>query len=138
MRESTIHRVHRRRLIIELVDKVNVKSGLIACCFLLCVLGIWMCSNELKASGSIDVNAFFFKGKMTTGSVGLVVIFLAIPLAALATRLSLCERHVELAHRGMHIKASNVNPADLRQITNCLIQYEELHSQRLVEDSESA
>lgn len=114
----------------SLIAKINVKSGLLAISFGLCIAGFYMCFMGLQATGSIDIKSIALEGKITTGSLGLLVIFLAIPWAMAAKNVSLREKHVEISHGDLRVTAANMNEAEWSHIVKCVKEHEEQHSKR--------
>lgn len=67
------------------MHKINVKSISLGIALFLMASGIYMCLSELMHEGSIDIKSAVLSGKIQTGSLGLMVIFLgtAIVLAVI-------------------------------------------------------
>lgn len=111
-----------------LFDKLNVKSGLLTISLVLCVAGLLMCFSGLQANGSIDVKSAILEGKINTGSLGLLVIFISLPLAYFAKQVSLQEKHVEFYHRDLKVTAANMSEREWAHIVNCVKDHEKQHS----------
>lgn len=67
------------------IQKINVKSISLGIALFLMGAGVYMCLSELAHEGSIDIKSAVLSGKIQTGSLGLIVIFLgtAIVLAVI-------------------------------------------------------
>ncbi|MBB1075765.1 hypothetical protein HUU62_15255 [Rhodoferax sp. 4810] len=112
----------------SLIAKLNVKSGLLAISGVLCVAGLYMCITGLQTTGSIDIKSVLLEGKISTGSLGLLVIFLAIPLALAAKKVSLREKHVEIFHGDLRVTAANMCEREWSYIVDCVKEHEGQHS----------
>lgn len=70
---------------ISIIQKVNVKSVSLAIALFLLSAGVYMCLKGIAHEGFIDIKSAVLSGKIETGSLGLIVIFLgtAIVLAVI-------------------------------------------------------
>lgn len=98
----------------------------------LCIAGIYMCISELNAIGEINIKSALFQGKITTGSLGLLVVFLGIMVAWSAKQVSLKEKHVEINHGDLRITAANMDEHEWEKIVNCVKEHEKHHTRREV------
>ena len=110
-----------------IIAKLNVKSGLVALAFTLCLTGLYLCITGITNSGSIDIKAAFLEGKITTESLGLLVIFLALPVVLAARTISIREKHVEITHGDLKINAANMDEAEWEHLGQCIRAHEEQH-----------
>jgi len=62
----------------SIIDRFNLKSATIFFAFILTVAGILMIINDIKDKGIIDIKSAVLSGKLETGSVGLILIFLSV------------------------------------------------------------
>jgi len=104
----------------RIISKLNVKSALLFLTFLLFSAGIYMCFLELQSTGTIDIKSTFVEGKITTGSVGLLVIFLGIPVALAAMKISLQGKTVEIIHKDLKVSAANMDEHEWRNILDII------------------
>jgi hypothetical protein len=109
------------------VAKLNVKSGLILIAIVLCTVGLYLCISGIRQAGSIDIKSTLLEGKITTESLGLLVIFLAIPVAFAAKGLSLREKHIEITHGDLRVNAANMSENEWSHIVDCVREHESLH-----------
>lgn len=63
-----------------LVARFNARAASVLCAFVMICSGIYMCMLGLSAAGSINVKAAVVEGKIETGSLGLLVIFLGVAI----------------------------------------------------------
>lgn len=112
------------------VTKLNVKSALIFISLVLSISGIYMCFLELEATGAIDIKSAIFEGKINTGSLGLLVIFLSLPVAFASKKISLQEKHVEIVHGDLKVTAANMEENEWQNIVACVKEHEEQHTKR--------
>ena len=115
-------------MIDSVLQKMNVKSGLILMALLLFFLGSYLCIGEVKAVGVIDIQSTLFKGRITSGSLGLLILTLSVPIAYFASRLSSKNKHIEVSHSDMKIRASNMDESEWLHIIACVRQHEADHS----------
>ena len=61
---------------IGFIEKINVKSVSLGIALFLMGAGVYMCLSEIAHIGCIDIKSAVLSGKIQTGSLGLLVIFL--------------------------------------------------------------
>jgi hypothetical protein len=109
------------------VAKLNVKSGLILIALILCTVGLYLCISGITQAGSIDIKSTLLEGKITTESLGLLVIFLALPVASAAKALSLREKHIEIMHGDLRVNAANMSENEWSHIVDFVKEHESQH-----------
>ena len=108
-----------------LIVKVNVKSALLALSFFLACAGVYMCMKQFQATGIIDIKSAFVSGKISAGSLGLMVLFLAIFPAYLAHRISLKEKSIELRDGELRIIGKNMDGNEVRTIKEYIERHDD-------------
>ena len=78
----------------RIFSKINVKSGLLLVSLFLFISGISMCYSGLESTGSIDIKTSYMEGKLDTGSLGLLVIFLGVTVSLAAMAISLQRKKI--------------------------------------------
>jgi hypothetical protein len=71
----------------HLFAKLNVRAFSVLCALILICAGAYMCFKDLSATGTIDIKAAFMQGKIETGSLGIMAMFLGV-LIVLALNLN--------------------------------------------------
>lgn len=113
-----------------ITTKLNVKSALLAISACLSAAGIYMCVIGLQSNGVINVKSSIIEGRVDTGSLGLLVIFLAILLAYAAAKISAREKSIELKHMDFDFKAKNMDDHEWEYLFECIEKHEEHHRLR--------
>lgn len=67
-----------QRSIDTILAKLNTRAASLLCAFVLICSGVYMCRAGLSANGSIDLSTTLLKGKIETGSLGLMALFLGV------------------------------------------------------------
>ena len=65
---------------LSVIDKINVKSVSLGITFLLLGAGVYMCLRGIAHDGFIDIKSVALTGRLQTGSLGLIVIFLGVAI----------------------------------------------------------
>src|SRR5689334_12376458 len=95
-----------------LLSKVNVKAGLLGLSTLLCAAGLYLCVEGIQSTGSIDLKAAVVEGRISTESLGLLVLFLAVLPAVAATYLSRQEKQIELTFGDRKVRVRNMSESE--------------------------
>ena len=83
-----------------------------------------MCIKQFESTGSIDIKTVFITGKISSGSLGLLVIFLSIIVAIAAQRLTSVDKKVELSHGNLKIVVSNLVEREWERIAKFIDEHQ--------------
>jgi len=61
----------------KILSKINTNSASLFIAFVMSISGIYMCFQKLSHDGYIDIKSAVVSGRLETGSVGLLVIFIS-------------------------------------------------------------
>jgi len=107
-----------------LIQKLNVKAGLMLLAFAMLGVGTVLCIQGLRTTGQIDIKTTLFEGKITTESLGLVMIAFIIPIVGFIAWLSSKAKRIDVAYGDTKISAVNADEATWKHIQSCLRSHE--------------
>lgn len=110
-------------LIKHVLSRLNTRAASMLCAFVLIGGGIYMCFAGLSAAGSIDLKAVFVEGKIQTGSLGLLAMFLGvvIVLALNHHRYPYLGEEIKLVINGNEIVGKHLSYRKMRELVQVAI-----------------
>jgi uncharacterized membrane protein YgaE (UPF0421/DUF939 family) len=87
------------------------------CSFVLICSGVYMCIRGLAATGSIGIKSAVFEGKIETGSLGLLAIFLGVVIVLVMNlRSPFRGQEIRLVVNGNEISAKGISYRKLQEL----------------------
>jgi hypothetical protein len=107
-------------LLSYILERFNTRAASMLCAFVLICAGIYMCLAGLSASGSINVKAAVLEGKIETGSLGLLAMFLGA-LIVLAMNIRYGNQEIKLSVNGNEITGRGLSYRQVRELVEAAI-----------------
>lgn len=106
-------------LIDDLLVKLNTRAVSMLCALVLICSGVYMCISDITSTGSINIKAAFVEGRIESGSLGLMAMFLGV-LVVLAVNLHkpFKDQEIKLTLNGNEVVGKGLSFRKMKEIVN--------------------
>ena len=121
-----------------IISKINVKSVSIIISSVLIVSGIYMCFQQISHDGFIDIKSAVLSGKVQSGSLGLLVIFLGVAVILTVVKKSGIKttprvEKIELEMGNMKINCENISFRKVQELRELLKEADRTQNQTTIQ-----
>ena len=93
-----------------ILSRVNVRAGAMFFAIVLAIAGICMVYDGIRGAGSIDFKTVFGEGKLKSGHVGILVLFIGSIICFVCLTVPKEQNTLEITKSGQSLKWAGTSP----------------------------